>query len=152
MQQRQRDAIFTYGAGGNTAHANRVPILEPRSHLKAIGSAAMGFGFPAALGAKLAYPERQVVCMLGDGDFLMTCQDLETAVRLDLDPTVVIFNNMGLGFARPHGNPDFVKFAESFGAVGARAQTPAELEQAFAKLSAGGRVAIIDAVQERPQS
>jgi acetolactate synthase-1/2/3 large subunit len=150
MKLRQRDAIFTYGAGGNTAHANKIPILEPRTHLKAIGSAAMGFGFPAALGAKLAYPDRQVVCMLGDGDFLMTGQDLETAVRAGLNPIVVIFNNMGLGFTRPHGNPDFAKFADCFDAAGAQVRTVEEMEAAFSRFAQGGRPAIIDAIQERP--
>ena len=150
MKLRQRDAIFTYGAGGNTAHANKVPILEARTHLKAIGSAAMGFGFPAALGAKLAFPERQVVCMLGDGDFMMTAQDLETASRVGLDPIVVIFNNMGLGFTRPHGNPDFAKFAECFDAAGAQVRTVEDLEAAFTRFAQGGRPAVIDAILERP--
>ena len=150
MRQRKRDTIFTYGAGGNTTHANRVPILEPRTHLKAIGSAAMGFGFPAALGAKLAFPERQVICMNGDGDFLMTAQDLETAVRVGLNPVVVIFNNMGLGFNRPHGNPDWVRFAESFGATGVQARTAEELEGALAQAATSNKPVVIDAIQERP--
>lgn len=95
--------------------------------------ATMGAGLPSAMGAKLALPDRKVVALCGDGGFMMNSQELETAVRLGLDLVVVILNDGAYGmikwkqadmgfasFALDYGNPDFVLYAESYGAHGHR--------------------------------
>ena len=104
------------------------PAHEPGTVMIANGLAGMGFALPAAIGAKLVYPERNVVAVAGDGGFLMNCQELETAVRLRTPVVVVVWENGEFGsiawkqdkkfghhFDVEFGNPDFVKLAESFG-------------------------------------
>jgi acetolactate synthase-1/2/3 large subunit len=97
--------------------------------LAAFNLGAMGFAFPAALGAKLAAPERDVYAVVGDGEFMMTVQDLETAVREKIPVKIIVINDnsyrvlyarqkaqkMGRVFGTLHTNPDFVKLAEAFG-------------------------------------
>ena len=115
------------------------PIYEPRTWLHDLGFGTLGYAYPVALGAKLARPDSPVVACTGDGGFLFTAQELATAVKYGLNVPVVIFNDDAYGaikedFVRDFGrayevdlvNPDFVKFAESFGAVGLRA-TPETL-------------------------
>lgn len=104
--------------------------------------ATMGAGLPVAMGAKLVHPDRKVMAICGDGGFMMNSQELETAVRLGLDLVVLIVRDdaygmirwkqsemklpdFGLGF----GNPDFVKYAESYGAFGHRVDSVASLER-----------------------
>jgi acetolactate synthase-1/2/3 large subunit len=104
------------------------PAHEPGTVLIANGLAGMGFALPTAIGAKLVYPERDVVAVSGDGGFLMNCQELETAVRLKTPVVNVIWENLSFGsiawkqdkkfghhFDVGFGNPDFVKLAEAFG-------------------------------------
>ena len=101
--------------------------------------ATMGAGLPSALAAKIVYPDRKVVAVCGDGGFMMNSQELETAVRLKLDLVVIIINDNGFGmikwkqegagfpaFGLAYGNPDFVKYAESYGAKGYRVTQMAE--------------------------
>jgi acetolactate synthase-1/2/3 large subunit len=114
--------------------------------------ATMGAGLPSAMMAKLLYPERRVMAVCGDGGFMMNSQELETAVRLGLDLVALILDDSAYGMIRwkqavdsfpdfglTFGNPDFVKYAESYGARGWRVDTTEDLvptlEQAF---SAGG--------------
>jgi len=98
--------------------------------------ASMGAGLPSAMMAKLLEPERQVLAVCGDGGFMMNSQELETAVRLDLDLTVIVLNDGAYGmiewkqedmgferFGLSYGNPDFVAYAESYGARGFRADS-----------------------------
>ncbi len=95
--------------------------------------ASMGAGFPAAMAAKLVHPEKQVVAVCGDGGFMMNSQELETAIRLDLHLVVIILRDDGYGmikwkqtgmgfsnFGLDFGNPDFIHYAESYGAKGYR--------------------------------
>ena len=102
--------------------------------------ATMGAGLPSAMAAKLVHPDRQVMAICGDGGFMMNSQEIETAVRLGLHVVVLILRddaygmikwkqaNMGLeNFGLDYGNPDFVKYAESYGAVGHRVSTASEL-------------------------
>lgn len=106
----------------------------------------MGFGFPAALGAKVARPEVPVVDIAGDGSFIMTEQELATSIEEDIPVIVVVLNNRMLGMVaqwqrlfykrRYSGvkmgqSPDFVKLAEAYGAVGVRTQSYAEFEKAI---------------------
>src|SRR4029077_7632996 len=114
--------------------------------------ATMGAGLPSAIAAALIYPKRRVLAVCGDGGFMMNSQELETAVRLKLNLVVLVLEDRAYGMIRwkqegggfpvfglEFGNPDFVAYAESYGAKGARVGKTAELstklESAF---SAGG--------------
>lgn len=116
------------------------PARRPRSHLVPTGFATLGFALPAAIGAKLAAPDREVVAVLGDGAFLFSVQELGTAVQEHLGVVVVVVDNGGYGEIRrgmqQRGipplavdlvRPDIVALAEAFGARGARAESPVEL-------------------------
>ncbi len=114
----------------------------PRQSITSGGLGAMGFGFPAALGAQLAFPDRQVIAFVGDGGFQMTAQELATAVQYRTNTKIIVMNNNYLGMVRQwqelfynktysavdmEGSPDFVKLAEAYGAIGLRATKPSEL-------------------------
>jgi acetolactate synthase-1/2/3 large subunit len=122
--------------------AQYYPFREPRQSITSGGLGTMGFGLPAAIGAQLAFPERQVVAFVGDGGFQMTAQELSTAVQYGTNTKVVIMNNNYLGMVRQwqekfyagrysevdlNGGPDFVKLAEAYGARGLRVTRPSEL-------------------------
>ena len=117
------------------------PVYDNNTLLISNGFASMGFAVPAALGAKLTYPQRKVVAVCGDGGFLMNVQELETACRLRLNVVIVIFNDGGYNlikwksagkFGSSSGldftNPDFVRLAESFGAQGFSITSPDSLD------------------------
>jgi acetolactate synthase-1/2/3 large subunit len=155
-----KDAIFTCGAGLNTLYVSGFARIEnPRSFLAPNNFGAMGFGFPALLASKIVRPERPVVSVLGDGDFMMTVQDVETAVREGIVATVVILNDNsyralrygqqvvygGRIYGSEYGNPDFVKLAESFGAAGYRIETPDRIEPVLKEAMSCGKLAIVDA-------
>lgn len=120
--------------------ARNFPCDVPNSCIISNGFAAMGIAMPGAIAAKLLYPERHVIAVTGDGGFLMNSQELETAVRLRLPIVVLIWRDNGYGVIRwkqqlkfgrssfvDFGNPDFVRYAESFGAVGYRVTASSEL-------------------------
>ncbi|MFN7160809.1 MAG: acetolactate synthase large subunit [Candidatus Gracilibacteria bacterium] len=113
--------------------ARNYPAIGQNTVLLDNALATMGAGLPSAMGAKMIYPEKVVVAICGDGGFMMNSQEIETAVRLKLDLVVIILNDNGYGmikwkqkgmglpdFALDYGNPDFVKYAESYGAYGHR--------------------------------
>jgi len=116
---------------------------KPRSFLSSGGLGTMGYGFPAAMGAAMGCPDREVVCITGDGGFQMTTFELATAVEHKVPVKIAVLNNGYLGMVRQWqemffggrysfsnlqgGNPDFVKLAESYGAVGLRAHKPDEV-------------------------
>ncbi len=118
---------------------------EPRTFITSGGLGAMGFGFPAAMGAKFARPDRMVVAVVGDGGFQMTMQDLTTAVDYGLGLPIIVLNNGALGMVRQWQtffyrgrlsasilrNPDFVKIAEACGAQGIRVERPEGVEPAL---------------------
>ncbi len=118
---------------------------EPRTFITSGGLGAMGFGFPAAMGAKFARPDRTVVAVVGDGGFMMTIQDLITAVEHQQSLPIIVLNNMALGMVRQWQtffyrgrlsssvlrNPDFAKIAEAFGARGLRVERPDQVEPAL---------------------
>jgi acetolactate synthase-1/2/3 large subunit len=116
------------------------PAYEENTVIISNGLASMGFAVPAAMSAKLLYPEKKVVAAVGDGGFLMSMCEINTAVRLGLNFACLIFNDGGLGlieskererykrdFFVKFNNPDFVKLAESFGAKGYRVGSEDEL-------------------------
>jgi acetolactate synthase-1/2/3 large subunit len=153
-----RDAIVVNDAAlVNAWTARCLPTCTPRSFLFPNGFAALGFGLPAAMGAKIACPERQVVVVCGDGGFLFTGQELATAVQYGVNVVVVVFNDGGYGsisrlqrayfgstFAADLVNPDFVRLAEAFGAWAARAGTPEEVGAALAAALAANRPVLIE--------
>lgn len=141
------NAMVTTEVGQNqmwAAHLLRVK--SPRQFISSGGLGTMGFGFPAALGVKVAYPDRPVIDIAGDGSFQMVIQELATAVSEDLPVMVVIMNNGWLGMVKQwqklfnherysgtelRNNPDFVKVAEGYGAEGVRVERPSELREAL---------------------
>ena len=117
-------------------------VNHPKTYIDPGYSMNLGFALPTALGAKIAKPDRQVVCIAGDGGFMFCASELATAIRYGINVTTIIFNNGSYGnvardldenfggtYETDLDNPDFVKFAESFGAVGMRANDPADLER-----------------------
>ena len=102
--------------------------------------ATMGAGLPSAMASAMVYPDRKIMAICGDGGFMMNSQEMETAVRLGLNITVLILNDNSYGMIRwkqanmgfedwglTYGNPDFVKYAESYGAIGHRVESAAQL-------------------------
>jgi acetolactate synthase-1/2/3 large subunit len=130
---------------------------EPNTVIISNGFAAMGIGLPGAIAAKLLYPERRVVAVVGDGGFLMNVQELETAVRLELALVVLIFRDDAYGVIRwkqlnrygreagvSFGNPDFVRLAEAFGCRGARVEAADALRPALEAAFAGRGPCLVD--------
>jgi acetolactate synthase-1/2/3 large subunit len=120
--------------------ARMFPCEVPNSCIISNGFAAMGIAVPGAIAAKLLHPERRVVAVTGDGGFLMNSQELETAVRLGLPLVILVWRDDGYGVIRwkqqvrfgrtssaDFGNPDLVRYAQSFGAVGYRVTDQSEL-------------------------
>ncbi|MBI3950624.1 MAG: thiamine pyrophosphate-binding protein [Acidobacteria bacterium] len=157
------DAIITVGAGMHLLYPMAfTPSHQPRTYLSAVNFGAMGFGFPAALGAKLVYPERTVVAVLGDGDFMMTVQDLETAVREKITVKVIVINDnayrvlafrqqlqyQGRVYGTLHNNPDFVRLAESFGLPAWRLERPNQVESVLSAALASSSPALIEVITD----
>jgi len=147
------DAIITTEVGQNQMWtAQYYQFIRPRTLLTSGGLGTMGYGFPAAIGAQVAFPNHLVIDIAGDGSFQMNSQELATVVQYQLPIKVVILNNGYLGMIRQwqeffYGkryassslegvSPDFIKLAEAYGAVGLRATKPEEvvptLKRAFA--------------------
>jgi acetolactate synthase-1/2/3 large subunit len=139
------DTIITNGAGNFATWAHRFwPYAGLRTQL-ASTSGAMGYGVPAAVAAAIAAPERTVVCFAGDGDFLMTAQEIATAVQYEAAPVFIVFNNGMYGTIRMHQereyparvlgtslvNPDFAKYSEAFGGFGVHVKRTEEFEPAL---------------------
>lgn len=124
---------------------------------------AMGWGFPAALGVKLARPDQDVLCLSGDGSFWMVAQDLETAVRERIPVVTVVANNFAYGNTRDrqraahegryfgvfYDNPDFAEFARLHGAHGERVTHAADLVPALRRALDSGLPAVVDVIQDR---
>ena len=121
------------------------PVYGPRTYLTLGYQGALGMGYPTALGAKVARPDVPVVSVNGDGGFMFNVQELATAVHFRIPVVAIVFNDKGYGnvrrmqrddyrgrvIASDLTNPDFVKMAESYGAVGLKATTPEELRGAL---------------------
>jgi acetolactate synthase I/II/III large subunit len=152
-----KDTIITNGAGNFATWAHR---FFPYCGVEHCGksqlaptSGAMGYGVPAAVMASIIAPERTVINFAGDGDFMMTSQELATAMQYGGVPIFIVFNNGMYGTIRMHQekhfparvygtelkNPNFAKYAESFGASGVQVATNAEFDDAFAKALAHTR-------------
>ncbi len=152
------DAILASGAGNFSVWAHRFYEFTTYRSQLAPTSGAMGYGLPAAIAAKLVEPERTVVCFAGDGDFMMSVQELATAVQYDAAVLVLVVNNGMYGTIRMHQereypgrvvgtdlvNPDFAALARSFGAHGELVERTAEFEPAFDRALAAGRPALLE--------
>ncbi len=152
------EAILTNGAGNFSVWAHR--YYEFHRYPTQLGprSGSMGYGVPAAVGAKAVHPDRPVVCVAGDGDFLMTGQELATAVQEELAIVVLVVNNAMYGTIRMHQerhypgrvvgtdlrNPDFVAYARAFGAHGALVERSEDFPAALDEALACGRPAVIE--------
>ncbi len=156
------DAIVTSDAGNFSGWPNR--FLQYRRPGRQLGptSGAMGYGVPAAVGAKLVHPDRLVVGFCGDGGFLMTGQELATSLAEGVGPIILLFNNAMYGTIRMHQerrfpgrvvgtalrNPDFVALARAYGAYAARVERTADFAAAFDEAAAGNRAAVIELVMD----
>ncbi|HBY85384.1 MAG TPA: acetolactate synthase 3 large subunit [Colwellia sp.] len=124
--------------------AQHYPFAKPRQWINSGGAGTMGFGLPAAMGVKLAYPDKHVICITGDGSIQMNIQELSTCSQYNLPVVIVTLNNRSLGMVRQwqdmvyggrHSSsymeslPDFVKIAEAYGHVGIQIDTLDELEE-----------------------
>ena len=152
------DDIVISDVGAHKMWTARLYEAErPNTCIISNGFASMGIGVPGAIAAKLAHPERTAVTVTGDAGFLMNCQEIETALRIGTPIIVLIWTDNEYGlihwhqlrhFGRPShitfNNPDFVKFAESFGAKGYRVEAADELVPTLKQAIADNTVVIID--------
>ena len=159
------DTIFCNGAGNFATWLHRFHQYTGWRTQLAPTSGAMGYGVPAAIAAKIMRPERTVVCFAGDGDFLMSGQELATAVQYDAAIIVVLVNNGMYGTIRMHqekhypgrvigtalSNPHFAAYARAFGAVGEIVEDTAQFGPAFERCLASGKPAVIE-VRIDPQA
>jgi len=166
-----RDAIVLTSSGNVQAQwFQEAMVYEPKTNLTAGGFSTMGWTVPAALGAKLAAPDRQVVGLAGDGDFLMTAQELATAVQYGIPVVYVVANNVGwiairdlqaavYGKERAVGaeflkdgapvSPDLAALARAFGCHAERLSAPEKVRPALERAFAAGRPAVVEVMVER---
>ncbi|HEY1931574.1 MAG TPA: thiamine pyrophosphate-dependent enzyme [Acetobacteraceae bacterium] len=152
------DAIVTTDAGNFAGWATRFLNFGDGQRYIGPTNGAMGYSVPAAVGAKIAFPNRMVVSMVGDGGFMMTGQDIATAFHHGVAPIVLVFNNQMYGTIRMHQeraypwrvsgtaltNPDFAKYVEAFGGHGEVVSETAEFAPAFRRAVESGRPAVIE--------
>ena len=163
------DAIITTEVGQNQMWtAQYFQFIKPRTLLTSGGLGTMGYGFPAAIGAQVAFPNKLVIDIAGDGSFQMNSQELATVVQYQLPVKVAILNNGYLGMIRQwqeffYGKryassslegvtPDFVKLAEAYGAIGLRATKPEEVVPILKKAFSISKPVIIDFVVDREEN
>jgi acetolactate synthase I/II/III large subunit len=156
------DVVWTTGVGQHQMWAMQYLVCDrPRTFITSGGLGTMGYGVPAAIGAKAARPDATVVCVDGDGCFQMTCQELATSALEGLPITVVIVNNGWLGMVRQwqemfyesrfsethltHQVPDYAQLAEAYGCAGFTLSTEDELENVLDEALDCGRTAVVDA-------
>jgi len=139
--------------------AHFLNIKNPRQFITSGGLGTMGFGFPAAIGAKVAMPNHKVIDVGSEGSFLMTCQDLATCKEEDIPVTVLLLKNKWLGMVKQWqelffdkryshtslgDTPDFVKLAEAFGAKGIRIERPGEIREGIRTALESGETHVLD--------
>jgi acetolactate synthase-1/2/3 large subunit len=152
------DAIFVCGVTNIGYWANLAyEVRKPRTFITSSYFATLGYSFPTALGVKLAAPDRQVVCVVGDGGFLYACAELATAVRYGINLVTIVFNAQAFGSTKSDqvvnfkgrimgtevNNPDFARLAEMFGARGFKA-TPEQLGRTLREVLDNKQPAVIE--------
>ena len=161
------EAIITTEVGQNQMWAAQYyNFNHPNCFITSGGLGCMGFGFPAAIGAQIACPDKLVVDIAGDGSIQMNMQEMATAVQYNLPVKIVILNNNYLGMVRQWQElfydkcyactemvhtPDFVRLAEAYGAVGLRAEKPEEVESVLKEGLSIARPVIMDFLVEREE-
>ena len=156
------DTIVTTDVGQNQMWmAHYFTSRNPRKFISSGGLGTMGFGFPAAMGAKIAMPDSDVVAVCGDGGFLMVCQDLATIKEYDIPVVICVLDNRRLGMvsqwqklfydkrmSHTHlgQSPDFVKLAESFGISAERVEKPGEMRETVMRAIRSGEPYLIDVI------
>jgi acetolactate synthase-1/2/3 large subunit len=166
------DAIVVTSSGNTQAQVlQEFPFYKPKTCLTTGGFSTMGFTLPASLGAKLACPNRQVIGIVGDGDFMMTMQELSTAVQYNLPVVLVVANNMGwisikdlqmsafgedravaTDFTNDNGKiytPDFKRIAESFGCYAEKIEKAEEVQPVLKRAFESSRPAVIEVIVNR---
>jgi acetolactate synthase-1/2/3 large subunit len=155
------DVVWTTGVGQHQMWAMQYLVCDrPRSFVTSGGLGTMGYGIPAAIGAKAARPDATVVCIDGDGCFQMTCQELATAALERLPIVAVVLNNGWLGMVRQwqemfyderfsnthltHAVPDYALLAEAYGCAGFTVESEDQLGDALEAAFAAGRTAVVD--------
>lgn len=144
------------------------PFDEPRRWINSGGLGTMGFGLPAAMGVKMAFPDAEVACVTGEGSIQMCIQELSTCLQYDLPVKIINLNNRYLGMVRQWQEffyekryshsymdalPDFVKLAESYGHVGIRVEDPADLQAAMEEaFSLKDRVVFLDVITDQTEN
>lgn len=162
------DAIVTTEVGQNQMWAaQHFCFHRPRSLITSGGLGTMGFGFPAAIGAQIAFPDKLVIDIAGDGSIQMNIQELATAVFYQLPIKIVILNNCYLGMVRQwqdlfynktysqtclQPSPDFVRLAQAYGAEGFQIQQPEDVEPILKKALASSKTSIIDVQVEQEEN
>jgi acetolactate synthase-1/2/3 large subunit len=158
LQRQVPDAIVTNGAGNFSAWVHRFWRWHDYPTQLAPTSGAMGYGVPAAVAAKAVHPNRTVICFAGDGDFLMSGQELATAMQYDLPIVILVVNNGMYGTIRMHqerhfpgrvvgtdlANPDFAAYARAFGAHGETVTETGEFPAALERALAAGTSALLE--------
>ena len=156
------DTIVTTDVGQNQMWmAHYFTSRNPRKFISSGGLGTMGFGFPAAMGAKIAMPDSDVVAVCGDGGFLMVCQDLATIKEYDIPVVICVLDNRRLGMvsqwqklfydkrmSHTHlgESPDFVKLAESFGVTAERVERPGQMRESVVRAIRSGESYLIDVI------
>jgi len=157
------DAVITNGAGNFAIWPGRQFLYGPGHRILGPQSGAMGAGIPAAVAAKIAAPDRMVLCFSGDGDAQMTMQELGTAMQEDARPIVLVINNGSYGTIRMHQerqfpgrvsatdlvNPDFVAIGRAYGMLAERVETAEAFEAAFARAAASPTGALLELMIDR---
>ena len=154
------EAIITSDVGQHQMWAAQYyHFAEPRRWINSGGLGTMGFGLPAAIGAKVAVPDQQVVCLAGDGSLIMVCQEMATAAAHDLDVKVLLMNNGHFGMVRQWQelfwserykavemgpSPDWAKLAEAFGWTGSMCDEKTALPEAIRQTLAAPGPALLD--------
>jgi acetolactate synthase-1/2/3 large subunit len=152
------DTIFTCDAGNFATWPNRFMHMTEQQEFLGPTNGAMGYAVPSAIGAKITFPERTCIALVGDGGFLMTGQEIASAFQAGVAPIVMVFNNGMYGTIRMYQeraypgrvsgtkltNPDFTKFIESFGGHGELVEKDGELVPAFQRAVASGKPAVIE--------
>ena len=157
-----KDAIITNGAGNFTTWLHRYYSYGGFKTQLAPANGSMGYGLPAAIAAKIAMPNRTVLCIAGDGDVMMNITELATAMKYQVKPIVIVLNNGMYGTIRMHQerdyktrisgtfitNPDFVQLAKSFGMAGYQVRQTDEFFPALAAAMAHDEGAIIELITD----
>lgn len=152
------DAVMTNGAGNFTVWPAKFIQYGRETRLLGPQSGAMGYGIPAAIAAKVAHPQRTVLCFAGDGDFQMNCQELGTAMQHGACPIILVLNNGTYGTIRAHQernypervsgttleNPDFVMLAKAYKFHAERVDTTADFAAAFERALSSSTGAVLE--------